>query len=39
MRRTKGKKIHRQLSIIWGNGGEEGHGQPTTMVKTKAFKP
>jgi hypothetical protein len=29
---------NRQLSIIQGNGREDGHGQPKTMVKTKIFK-
>jgi hypothetical protein len=27
-----------QLSIIQGNGGEEGHGQTKTTVKKKAVK-
>jgi hypothetical protein len=26
------------LSIIRGNGGEEGRGEPKTLVKTKAVK-
>jgi hypothetical protein len=29
--------IYRQLSIIWGNGGEEGHN-PKLQFKTKAVK-
>jgi hypothetical protein len=30
--------MYGQLSIIQGNGGGEGHGNPKTIVKTKTDK-
>jgi hypothetical protein len=35
---TSLQNVGNKLPIIRANGGEEGHGKPKTMVKTKTIK-